>query len=96
MGKFDESIAQYRKALSIDPNFIASHSGISADLMYQNKPAEAAAEIQQISNKARSDAEARTALFNQTVSMWITDSGTNWRKWTSNMRWERKPTTFRR
>ncbi|HEU4478278.1 MAG TPA: tetratricopeptide repeat protein [Pyrinomonadaceae bacterium] len=67
MGKFDESIAQYRKALSIDPNFIASHSGISADLMYQNKPAEASAEIQQIAKKARSDAEQRTALFNQTV-----------------------------
>ena len=67
MGKFDESIAQYRKALSIDPNFIASHSGISADLMYQNKPAEASAELQQIAKKARSDAEQRTALFNQTV-----------------------------
>lgn len=67
MGKFDESVAQYRKALSIDPNFIASHSGISADLMYQNKPAEASAEIQQIAKKARSDAEQRTALFNQTV-----------------------------
>lgn len=67
MGKFDESIAQYRKALSIDKNFIASHSGISANLMYQNKPAEAAAELQQIAGKARSDAESRTALFNQTV-----------------------------
>jgi len=67
MGKYDESIVQYRKALSIDPNFIASHSGISADLMYQNKPSEAAAELQQIANKARSDAETRTALFNQTV-----------------------------
>lgn len=67
MGKFDESIAQYRKALAIDPNFVPSHSGISADFMYQNKPAEAAAEIQQIANKARSDAERRTALFNQTV-----------------------------
>ena len=67
MGKFEESIAQYRKALSIDPNFIASHSGISADLMYQNKPAEAATELQEIAKKARSDAEQRTALFNQTV-----------------------------
>lgn len=67
MGKFDESIAQYRKALSIDPNFVPSHSGISADLMYQNKPAEATAELQQIATKARSDAEQRTALFNQTV-----------------------------
>jgi len=67
MGKFDESIVQYRKALAIDPNFVPSHSGISADLMYQNKPAEATAEIQQIATKARSDAETRTALFNQTV-----------------------------
>ena len=67
MGKYDDSIAQYRKALSIDPNFIASHSGISADLMYQNKYAEATSELLQIASKARSDAETRTALFNQTV-----------------------------
>jgi tetratricopeptide (TPR) repeat protein len=67
MGRFDESIVQYRRALSIDPNFVASHSGISADLMYQNKPAEAASELLQLGSKARSDAETRTALFNQTV-----------------------------
>src|SRR6266568_986633 len=33
-GKFDDSITQYRKALSVDPNFVNSHLGISADLMY--------------------------------------------------------------
>src|SRR4029079_3499523 len=35
MGRFDEAIAQYRKALQIDPNFLASHQGIASDLMYQ-------------------------------------------------------------
>ena len=55
MGRFDESIAQYRKALAIDPNFLASHFGIAADLMYAGKPREAAAELEQITKKARND-----------------------------------------
>lgn len=63
MGRFDESITQYRKALAIDPNFINSHLGIAAALMYQGKPDDAAAELQKITDKARSDAERRTALF---------------------------------
>jgi tetratricopeptide (TPR) repeat protein len=67
MGRFDDSIAQYRKALAIDPNFIASHFGISADLTYSGKPAEAAAEIEQMAKTARSDGEARTALFATTA-----------------------------
>ena len=67
MGKFDDSITQYRKALAIDPNFINSYQGIAAALMYQGKPDEAAAELQKITDKARSDAERRTALFALTV-----------------------------
>jgi len=67
MGRFEESIAQYRKALAIDPNFINSYQGIAAALMYQGKPAEASAELQKIMDKARSDAERRTALFALTV-----------------------------
>ena len=67
MGRFDESIAQYRKALEIDPNFINAHQGIAAAQMYQGKPDEAAAELQKITDKARSDAERRTALFALTV-----------------------------
>jgi len=63
MGRFDDSIVQYRKALAIDPNFLASHLGISADLMYSGKAADAAAEIQQIAKKARSDADQRNAMF---------------------------------
>ncbi len=67
MGKFEDSITQYRKALSIDPNFVASRNGIAADLMYMGKPDEATAELQQITDRARSDGERRTALFGQTV-----------------------------
>jgi tetratricopeptide (TPR) repeat protein len=67
MGRFDESITQYRKALAIDPNFINSYQGIAAALMYSGKPDEAAAEMQKITERARSDAERRTALFGMTV-----------------------------
>ncbi|HQR39231.1 MAG TPA: tetratricopeptide repeat protein [Blastocatellia bacterium] len=67
MGRFDESIVQYRKALSIDPTFMASHSGISADLVYSGKPADATAELQIIMDKARNEGDQRTALFGMTV-----------------------------
>jgi tetratricopeptide (TPR) repeat protein len=67
MGRFDDSIVQYRKALAIDPHFIASHFGISADLMYSGKPSEAAAELQKIIDQSRNDGELRLALFGQCV-----------------------------
>jgi len=67
MGKFDDSITQYRKALTIDQNFINSHQGIAMALLYKGNADEAAAELQKITDKARSDAERRTALFALTV-----------------------------
>jgi tetratricopeptide (TPR) repeat protein len=67
MGKFDDSIVQYRKALSIDQNFINAHQGIGMALLYKGNADEAAAEIQKITGKARSDGERRTALFALTV-----------------------------
>ncbi len=67
MGRFDDSIAQYRKALGIDPNFVNAHQGIAMDLLYQDKPAEAMVEIEEIAKKARTDGERRTGLFAQTV-----------------------------
>ena len=63
MGKFDGSIEQYRKALAVDDNFMASHAGIAAALTYQGKPAEAAAELQKVTEKARNDGERRIATF---------------------------------
>src|ERR1051325_5990247 len=67
IGRFNESIAQYRKALEVEPNFINSHFGIAAALMYQDKPAAAIAELDKLTAKARSDGERRTALFGKTV-----------------------------
>ncbi len=67
MGKFDDSITQYRKALSIDSNFINAHQGIGMALLYKGNASEAAAEIDKINAKARSDGERRTALFALTV-----------------------------
>jgi tetratricopeptide (TPR) repeat protein len=67
MGRFDDSIAQYRKALEIDTNFLNAHQGIAMDLLYSGKPAEAEAELANITKKARTDGERRTALFALTV-----------------------------
>jgi tetratricopeptide (TPR) repeat protein len=67
MGRFDEAITQYNKALAIDPNFINSHFGIAAALTYKGKAADAQAELQKMTEKARTDAERRTALFGQMV-----------------------------
>jgi tetratricopeptide (TPR) repeat protein len=67
MGRYDDSIAQYRKALAIDPNFVNAHQGIAMDLLYAGKPDQAAAELQNITTKARTDGERRTALLALTV-----------------------------
>src|ERR1041384_1868750 len=58
MGKFDDAITQYRKALSIDPNFINSHNGIAAALTYSGKPNETAAEVQRSQTKRAATATA--------------------------------------
>src|SRR5262245_53700068 len=67
MGRFEDSIAQYRKALEIDPNFVNAYQGIAMDLLYMGKPAEAAAELEAMTKRARTDGERRTALFASTV-----------------------------
>ena len=67
MGRFDDSIAQYRKALEIDSNFVNAHQGIAMDLLYSGKEKEAEAELSNITKKARTDGERRTALFAVTV-----------------------------
>ncbi len=67
MGKFDDSITQYRNALAKDQNFINAHQGIAAAMLYKGNADDAASELQKITDKARSDAERRTALFALTV-----------------------------
>jgi tetratricopeptide (TPR) repeat protein len=63
MGQFDKSITEYRKALAIDPSFTPSRSGIAAALTYLGKPDEAAAELEQILDKARGDNDRRAAIL---------------------------------
>ena len=67
MGRFDEAITQYNKALAIQPNFVNSHFGIAAALTYKGKASEAHAELQKMSDKARTDGERRTALFGRMI-----------------------------
>jgi tetratricopeptide (TPR) repeat protein len=62
-GRFDESIAQYRKALEHDANFVASKVGIATNLMFQGKHAAGAADMDRLYQHARDDGERRTALF---------------------------------
>ncbi len=67
MGRFDESITQYRKALAIDAHWIPGHFGIAADLMYQGKTQDAEAELQKMAEIARNDGELRNAYFGMAV-----------------------------
>jgi tetratricopeptide (TPR) repeat protein len=67
MGRFDDSIAQYHKALSVDTHFVPSYFGISADLMYQGKAEEAMTDLQKMADQSRNDGELRTALFGMAV-----------------------------
>jgi tetratricopeptide (TPR) repeat protein len=67
MGRLDDSLAQYHKALSIDPQFNPSHFGVAADEMYLGKPQEATAELQTMADHARNDGELRTAFFGMAV-----------------------------
>jgi tetratricopeptide (TPR) repeat protein len=62
-GRFDESIAQYRKALSADPHFSNAFAGIAANLTYQGRHDAAAAEAQKLYAGARDDGDRRTALL---------------------------------
>ena len=68
MGRYDEAIAQYRKALTINPFFANSFTGIAAALMYENKHEEARAELQKAYTIARNDGEKRASLFCRAVT----------------------------
>ena len=62
-GRFDESIKMYQRALSIDPNFIASYIGIGNDQLFQDRPEEARATFARLEKTARNLGERRQAKF---------------------------------
>jgi tetratricopeptide (TPR) repeat protein len=67
MGKFDESIANYRKSLAIDPHFVASYAGLAMNYLQKGMPMEAEKALDQLGAKARNDGERRTAIFGRVV-----------------------------
>jgi Flp pilus assembly protein TadD len=73
MGRFDDSIAQYRKALAVDEHFIPSHFGISADLLYMGKPADAAAELEKITRRRATMANAGSRCSGRRWLTWMAE-----------------------
>ncbi len=68
-GKYNESIKQYEKALSIDPHFVASYLGMASDYNYLGKNKIAREKLNKLFNDvARNDGERRGAAFAITVS----------------------------
>jgi tetratricopeptide (TPR) repeat protein len=67
MGRFDESIAQYNKALSIDPHFSGSFVGIAANHMFAGRYPAAIAEAERYFSLARDDHERRAALLTKAL-----------------------------
>jgi len=67
MGRFDESIDNYRKALAVDSLFVASRFGIAANYMYKGMYNKGAAELETLLKLARNDGERRTKYFTQVV-----------------------------
>jgi tetratricopeptide (TPR) repeat protein len=60
-GRFRESIVQYEKALSINPNFANSYIGIGNDYIFLGEPVQARNSFTKLAFIARNDGEKRTA-----------------------------------
>lgn len=73
LGRFDESIVQYRKALSIDEHFSGSFVGIAADEMLAGRYDAAVAQAERYFAVARDDGQRRTAML--TLAMIHVDRG---------------------
>ena len=76
MGRFDESIKNYQKALSLDPNFVASHVGIGNNYLAMGRPADARTAFARIAAVARNTGERRLARF-WTASAYVHEGATD-------------------
>ena len=63
MGEYDESIANYRKALELDPSFPSAYAGISTNECLKGSYEGALAAAEEMLAAARTDAEERAALL---------------------------------
>ena len=63
IGRVDESIAMYEKALSLDRNFVASYVGIGSNYLAMGQPGPARTAFAKIADVARNTGERRLARF---------------------------------
>ena len=63
MGRFEDSIKNYEKALAIDKNFVASWVGIGNNYMFMGQGDKAREAFARLTAIARNDGEKRLALF---------------------------------
>jgi tetratricopeptide (TPR) repeat protein len=63
MGRFDDSIGQYRKALAVDPYFQSAYIGIANNQVFQGKGDDARKALKEGMAKARNDGEKRALWF---------------------------------
>ncbi len=68
MGEYDESIANYRKALEFDPDFPSAYAGISINESLKGNAEAAQVATQQMLATARTDTEKRNAIFQSVVA----------------------------
>lgn len=68
VGRFEESIQQYRNALKYDKTFAASYIGIATDYDFLGKYSEARKAAQELFDNAVNDAQRRGAHFCKAVS----------------------------
>jgi tetratricopeptide (TPR) repeat protein len=68
MGEYDKSIKSYRKALAVNPNFVASHIGIATNLNFKAQHKEARKQLDKLHEMARNDGERRAAHLAKAVS----------------------------
>jgi tetratricopeptide (TPR) repeat protein len=67
-GRFEKAIDSYRKALTADELFVASHVGIATCLNMLDRHDEARGQLQVLESRARNEADTRAASFATIVS----------------------------
>src|SRR5262249_39154541 len=63
LGRYDESIGEYKKALQIDPYFLSAYVGIANNQIFAGKGDDARATLKQMMTKTRNDGEKRQVWF---------------------------------
>jgi len=74
-GKYDESIAQYRKALAIDPAFSGSLTGIGNNYLFKGDYAKARESYQQLFDKARA-VNVKVGAMNSIITSYVHEGKT--------------------